>query len=194
MREIFSWMLGAGIALGLCHTVAGQDRPHIEGLFAQLVDNGKIREPAYAELITLAREDPDSYDYIADRIPSLMRDSGGKPFLWLSAVQMAGELRAAKTIPILTELLRRDNRSGPVTLGWDSILYDDPVATALSLIGEPATDSVAGLFENGDPATRRRAAIVLSNIGTPRARQALLSQIDKEPDPKLKAFIQSKVN
>ena len=195
MREIFSWMLGAGMALGLCHTVAGQDRPHIEDLFAQL-DNGMSQEsaPAYAELITLAREDSDSYDYIAERLTALISHSDGKLFLALNAVQMAGELRVAKTIPILTELLRRDHQSGPIRLGMASHLYDDPVAKALSLIGEPATDSVAGLFENGDPATRRRAAIVLSNIGTPRARQALLSQIDKEPDPKLKAFIQSKVN
>ena len=195
MREIFSWMLGAGMALGLCHTVAGQDRPHIEDLFAQL-DNGMSQEsaPAYAELITLAREDSDSYDYIAERLTALISHSDGKLFLALNAVQMAGELRVAKTIPILTELLRRDHQSGPIRLGMASHLYDDPVAKALTLICEPATDSVAGLFENGDPATRRRAAIVLSNIGTPRARQALLSQIDKEPDPKLKAFIQSKVN
>jgi HEAT repeat protein len=182
MRGIFLWMLGAGMALGLCHAVAGQDRPHIEGLFAQLEKDE-----------TLAREDSDSHDYIAERLPFLIRGSDDKLLLWLSAVQMAGELKDAKTVPILTKLLRRDHRSGPVTLGMDSILYDDPVAKALSLIGDPATDSVAGLFENGDPDTRRRAAIVLTNIGTPDAREAILRQIDKEPDPKLKAFMQSKV-
>jgi hypothetical protein len=88
-------------------------------------------------------------------------------------------------VPILTELLRKDNKGIATSFGAAATLYDDPVAKALSEIGEPATDSVAGLFADGDAPTRRRAAIVLSNIGTPNAREALLRQIDREPDPDL---------
>jgi hypothetical protein len=96
-------------------------------------------------------------------------------------------------VPILTELLRKDNKGIATSFGAAATLYDDPVAKALSEIGEPATDSVAGLFADGDAPTRRRAAIVLSNIGTPNAREGLLRQIDREPDPNLKTFMKSKV-
>jgi hypothetical protein len=36
--------------------------------------------------------------------------------------------------------------------------------------------------------------VVLSNIGTVKAHEALRLQIEKEPDPELKAFIQRKLN
>jgi HEAT repeat protein len=106
--------------------------------------------------------------------------------------ELAGDLKVAEAAPILAEQLKYDHRVA-TSFGADSILSDDPVAWSLSLIGEPATDSVAGLFADGDAPTRRRAAIVLSNIGTPNAREALLRQIDREPDPDLKTLMKSKV-
>ena len=101
-------------------------------------------------------------------------------------------MKVVQTVPILTEFLMRDHSSGATSLGLDAVLYDDPVAKVLSEIGDPATQSVAKLFDNGDTPSRRRAAIVLSNIGTAQARKALRRQIQKEPDQGLRAVKQTK--
>jgi HEAT repeat protein len=193
MRWILSWMLGVAMALGLCSVGAGQDRGHIENLLAKLDDSATARG-ASEELKTLAKQDQDSRQYLANRLPSLITTgSRGDLQLWYSSLELVAELKIIETVPVLTELLRKENR-GPVT---DFIaaarLYDDPVAYALSQIGEPATQSVAKLFEDGDAATRRRAAIVLGNIATPHARQALLSQIQNEQADDLRAVMQDEV-
>jgi HEAT repeat protein len=172
--------------------MVGQDRPRIEALFAQFEQNGTHAD-TYAELKTLAQGDPDSRQYIAERLPTLIHGGDDKPSLWVVAVQLAGDLKVIEAAPILSDLLRFDHRAA-ISFGADINLSDDPVAWSLSLIGDPATDSVAGLFQKGDAPTRRRATIVLANVGTPRAREALFRQIDNEPDPALKAFMQTKTN
>jgi len=191
MRRILALIFVVGLMAGFCSIAASQDRPHIEELFAQFEKDGP-QPAAYSELKTLAQGDPDSRQYIAERLPTLLHGSDDKPSLWMVAVRLAGDLKVAEAAPILAEQLEYDHRVA-TSFGADSILSDDPVAWSLSLIGGPATDSVAALFADGDASTRRRAAIVLSNIGTPNARDALLRQIDREPDPDLKTFMQSKV-
>jgi hypothetical protein len=194
MRWIFSLMLGTGMAVGLCSAAVGQDRTRLEKLLTQLGDAQSARE-ASAQLKTLAQEDPDSRQYIANRLPSLIAIAArGDLQLWISSLDLTADLKVAEAVPILTELLRKDNRGIPTNFGAAARLYDDPVAKALSEIGEPATNSVAKLFQDGDAPTRRRAATVLSNIGSPSAREAIRHQIDNEPDPGLKAFMQSKIN
>jgi HEAT repeat protein len=193
MRWIFSLMLGVGMIPSLCSVAIAQDKSRIESLFTQLEDS-QTADQASVRLKTLAHEDPDSRQYIAKRIPSLIRSCGDKVMLWQGSLELTGDLKIVEAVPLLTELLRKDHKGVPTNFMMAARLYDDPVAKALSLIGEPATDSVAGLFQNGDPATRRRATIVLSNIGTVRAHEALLRQIKDEPDQKLRAFMQTKVN
>jgi HEAT repeat protein len=196
MRRIFSLMLlGAGMMPGFCSVAIAQDRVHIEGLFTQL-DDTQSAEKASERLKTLAQGDADARQYIAKRIPSLIAIAGQqqRPMLWQGSLVLAGDLKIVEAVPLLTELIRKDNHGVATNFMMAARLYDDPVAKALSLIGEPATDSVAGLFKDGDPATRRRAAIVLWNIGTPRAREALLHQIGIEPDQQLRAFMETKVN
>jgi HEAT repeat protein len=193
MRWILSFMLCAAMVSGLCSVARGQDRAHIESLFVKIGDAKNTKE-ACAELKTLAQQDPDSRQYIANRLPSLIAIAAqGDLQLWISTLELTADLKIAEAVPVLTELLRKDNKGIATSFGAAATLYDDPVAKALSEIGEPAMDSVAGLFQNGDPPTRRRAAIVLSNIGTPNAREAILRQIDREPDPDLKAFMKGKV-
>jgi hypothetical protein len=194
MRWIFSLIFGAGMFSGLCSVAIGQDRAHIESLFAK-IGYAETSKEASAELRALAQQDPDSRQYIAKRLPSLITIAArGNLQLWITSLQLTTDLKIVEAVPVLTGLLRYDNKGIPTSLGAAARLYDDPVAKALSEIGEPATDLVAGLFQNGDPPTRRRAAIVLSNIGTVKAREALRLQIEKEPDPEIKAFIQSKAN
>jgi HEAT repeat protein len=193
MRWILTVTLGIGIAAALSSAAVAQDAGHLESLLTTLGD-AKTAKDARSELRTLAAGDPHSRQYVAQRLPALIAAaSKGDLQLWISSLQLTADLKAAEAVPILTEYLRYDNRFGPSSFGTDFNLYDDPVAKALSAIGEPATQSVVKLFEDGDPATRRRAAIVLGNIATPQARQALLSQIQIEQVDDLRAVMQDQV-
>jgi HEAT repeat protein len=188
-------LLGAGTIPGLFSVAIAQDRSHIENLFTQL-DDTQSAEKASEGLKTLAQAVAESRQYITKRVPTLIAIAGqqGRPMLCQGSLELAGDLKVIEAVPLLTELLRKENHGIASNFIMARRLCDDPVAKALSQIGEPATDSVAGLFENGDPDTRRRAAIVLWNIGTPRAREALLHQIAIEPDQNLRAFMETKVN
>jgi HEAT repeat protein len=187
-------MLVVEMVLGLGSVAVAQDTAHLESLLAKLGDS-KAAKGASAELETLSKEDPVSRQYIANRLPSLIEIAAkGDLQLWISSLQLTADLKIVEAVPVLAELLRNDNQGVVTSFGAHAILYDDPVAKALSEIGDPAVQSVAKLFEDGDAPTRRRAAVVLSNIGSPAARESLRRQIDNEPDPELKAFMQSKVN
>jgi HEAT repeat protein len=192
MRVISSLMLGIAMMSGLCAVMAGQQRSQIEDLFAKL-DSGVTNEEASAELRKFAADDPESRDYITKRLLVLIRGED-KGFLWYNSVQLIGQLKITEAAPTLAEALRRDHRSGFFTLGLDARLYDDPVAKSLSEIGEPAVDSVTKLFQDGDTPTRRRTTIVLSNIGSASAREAISRQIVNESDAELKAFMQRKLD
>jgi HEAT repeat protein len=178
---------------GLSTVATGQDRAHLENLLAK-IGNAESAIEALEELRALAKEDPDSRQYIANRLPSLIAIAArGDVQLWMSTLQLTADLKVVEAVPILTRLLRSDNRGGPTNFGMAAHLFDDPVANALSQIGEPAVDSVAQLFQDGDLATRRRATIVLWNIYTENAREAIRRQIDKEPDQGLKSLMQDKL-
>jgi len=193
MRWILSLTLGTAMAAGTCSAAASQDRAHLESLLARLSDAHATRD-ASAELRQLALNNPDSRQYIAGRLPSLIAVAArGDLQLWISSLQLTSDLKVVEAVPALTEYLRYDNSFGPTSFGTHARLYDDLVAKALSDIGDPATQPVAKLFEDGDAATRRRAAIVLGNIATPLARQALLSQIQVERADDLRAVMQDQV-
>jgi len=151
---------------------------------------------ASLDLASLAKADPASRQYIANRLPSLLAAAAreGDLQLWISSLGLVTELKTIEAVPVLTELLRKENTGfilwGPV---GHARLYDDPVAYALSEIGDPATQPVAKLFQDGDAATRRRAAIVLGNIATPQAREALVRQILLEQVDDLRAVMQDQV-
>jgi len=195
MRWILSLTLGVLTAAGTCTVATGQDLGHLESLLTKLGD-AKAARDASAELKQLANQDPASRQYIANRLPSLLATAAraGDPQLLYSSVGLVTELKAVEAVPVLTELLRQDSHWYFVTglLSQDR-LYDNPIAYALSELGDPATQPVAKLFDDGDAATRRRAAIVLGNIATPTARQALLNQIQNERADDLRAVMQDQV-
>ncbi len=194
MRWILPLMLCAAAVAGLCPTAVSQDTAHIESLLAKLGD-ANAQRGASLDLASLAKGDPASRQYIDNRLPSLLAIAArtGDVQLLYSSVGLVSELKPVEAVPVLTELLRKEN-SWPVTsFGAHARLYDNPIAYALSELGEPATQSVAKLFDDGDAATRRRAAIVLGNIASPNARQALLSQIQMEQADDLRAVMKDQV-
>jgi HEAT repeat protein len=199
MRRIFFGVfllpLIVGIILVLPSLAEAQDQTRIENLLAKLAD-AHVAMSACADLEKLAAEDPDARQYIAKRISSLIAIAATKGDLqfWISSLKITDELKIVEAVPLLTKLLRYENYFGPTNFGFHAHLYDDLVAKALSDIGEPATQSVAALFDDGDAPTRRRAAIVLWNIGTPQASEALLRQINREPDTELRSFMQNKID
>jgi len=186
-------MLGITMVVGTCSHAVGQDTAHLESLLTKLGDADAARG-ASTELKALAKDDPASRQYIADRLPSLIAVAArGDLQLWISSLELTANLKIVEAVPTLTELLRKDNTGIVTSFGAHSILYDDPVAKALSEVGEPATQPVAKLFEDGDAPTRRRAAIVLGNIGTPNARAALVRQIPLEQVDDLRAVMKDRV-
>lgn len=194
LRWFFALMFGVGLSTGLCSIAAGQDQAHIESLLVQL-GNANAALTAPAELEVLAWQDPDSRQYLGIRLPSLIAIAAarGDVQLWITSLRVTADLKMVEAVPVLSKFLRYDNRGGPTDFGMAAHLFDDPVAYALSEIGEPATDSVSGVFQDGDAATRRRATIVLWNIGTENARAAIRRQIDKEPDSGLRDFMRDKL-
>jgi hypothetical protein len=71
MRWAFSLILSALVAAGPCPAALGQDLGHLESLLTKL-DDAKATRDARSELRTLAAQDPDSRQYIAQRLPSLI--------------------------------------------------------------------------------------------------------------------------
>jgi len=195
MRRTISLFLGNVLAVGSFSVAVGQNVAHLESLLSKLAD-ADAQRGASLELASLAKGDPASRQYIANRLPPLLATAAraGDPQLLYSSVGLVTELKAVEAVPVLTELLRQDSHWYFVTglLSQDR-LYDNPIAYALSELGDPATQPVAKLFDDGDAATRRRAAIVLGNIATPLARQALVNQIQVEQVDDLRAVMQDQV-
>jgi HEAT repeat protein len=192
MRWILILVLSIGSLAGSSIAI-GQDRAHLESLLTKLDDADSARA-ASTELRAIAQQDLDSRQYIANRLPALIAiGAQGDVQLWISSLELTANLKVVEAVPLLTELLKKDNRGIATSFGAAERMYDDPVAKALSEIGDPATQPVARLFSSGDLATRRRATIVLWNIGTPLSRKSLLDQIEREPDQELRSFMQSGV-
>jgi len=93
MRWIPSLALGAAMGFTLSNVLAAQQSARIEDLFKQLKTSATA-EKAYDHLTTLAKQDPDSRQYIAGRLPSLISTSDDELVLWLNAVSLAGDLKS----------------------------------------------------------------------------------------------------
>lgn len=166
--------------------------PDIRTLMAQLSDVRTIGPDTVKQILELARKDPDARQYVVQKLPGMI-DKPETDEVWLNAVRLAGQLKAAEAVPSLQKALSRGRLGGPLntTFTTQIRLDDDVVAKALSEIGDPAVPAVADFLKSREPKTRRRAVLILRNIGSPTSRKILGDHLQHESDPNIKDVIEN---
>ena len=167
--------------------------PDVQTLFEQLKGRNTSAKAA-DELAKLGKENAGVRKYLSNNLPALLENVSPGP-VWLNAVRLAGDLKLEDTVSQLAAFLQQQNTMvggrGDITFAQVMRLDIDPAGKALVQIGEPSVGPVTKLLENADRNVRWRAALVLLNIGSPTAIQALRSHIPKEKDPGLKQLMAS---
>lgn len=174
--------------LGPCAELLAQQIPNVQYVFQDL-RNEATTDSATRQLIRLATTDPSARIYLAERLPSLIQQTH-EGTVWLNAVRLTGDLRITEAIPVLTASLSRNNVGGTVTFAEEMNLDNDPVGKALAKIGDPAIPSVAGVLSRGDKTAQWRAALVLLNIDSNRARRLLQQYVRSGRYPELRELVQ----
>ena len=168
-----------------------QNTPDIRTLLANL-NQPTTTDHAARLILEVANKDSISREYVVQKLPEMI-DKPKSDEVWLNAVRLAGQLKAVETIPSLQKALSRGPLGGLLAYSMtaEMQLDDDVVAKALSEIGEPAIPAVRSILEGEDRKTRRRAVLILRNMGTPAARKALQERLPHESDPRIKELIES---
>ena len=186
-------MLFALMSNGL--QLAGQDvvsQTQLGHLVEQL-QNDTTSDQAAIQLQALAKTDSAVKPFLSAQLPEIL-ERYPRGSVWLNAVRLAGSLRVVSAVPNLVAELSLPTKTGVISFTSERRLEDDPPGKALAEIGEPATQLVAKALERNDKAVRWRAALVLMNINSTNARQALRRHLQKEPDPNLRAVIQDAID
>lgn len=181
----------------LCVAVAGAQTGHstavgVGTLFKRLekANTASAARATAGKLAELGAENGEARKYLSEHLPALIKGSHGWP--WLNAVRLAGRLKLRDDVPELVAMVvRQDTVGGSITFAQEMRLDDDPAGKALVEIGEPSVGPVAQVLERGNRQARWRAALILMNIGTPAAVQAVRNRIPKEQDPDLRRFMES---
>jgi hypothetical protein len=190
---VLSIVLGASAH---CSSVAQPTRDE-QQLFAQL-RNVKTTDAAYVHLKAIARSNPSVRQYLVTNLPASIPDDLSQSLIWsnsvgANSVRLAGDLRIAEAVPILMKSL--DNNlakpGGFATFAIVAELNNDPVAKALSQIGEPALRPVSDRLKNNSNSQKERvrAVEILNYMDSAGADQALVEQLKSENDPVVKATI-----
>lgn len=186
-------MLFALVSNGL--RLAGQDvlsQTQLRHLVEQL-QNDTTSDQAAIQLQALAKTNSAVKPFLYAQLPEIL-ERYPRGSVWLNAVRLAGSLKVVSAVPNLVAELSLPTKTGVISFTGERRLDDDPPGKALAEIGEPATQLVAKALESNDKAVRWRAALVLMNINSPDARQALRRHLQKEPDPNLRAVIQDAID
>jgi HEAT repeat protein len=168
--------------------------PDIQTLMAQLTDVRTIRRDTDSQILQLARKDSEARKYVVHMLPEMIKASTDES--WLNAVRLAGDLKAVEAIPALQAAMSRRPfpAEGYITFTRAMHLDNDIVAKALSRIGEPAIPSVVNLLESLDALMRSRAVLILANMDSRAARNALKYRPPHETDPEIKALIEDSLS
>lgn len=193
-RNVYALMLAVYSVGSLSQAPA-----NIQSLFVQLRQE-KTTNAAAREIRDQARKDPAARDFIAQRLPSMIKNRPTN-LIWMNAVRLAGQLKVTSAIPALKDALSL----GPIRGGYDyegsmislseyAQLRYDIVGRALADIGEPCVPAVADVLSSSDASMRERAIFILSNIDSPAAQKALRDHLPKEDDPAIKQMIQNELH
>jgi HEAT repeat protein len=163
--------------------------PDIRVLMEQLNDVRTVRADTVKQILEIAGKDPRAREYVVQRLPDLI----GRPEsdVWLDAIRLAGKLKAKEAIPALQQAMSRHWFAAEPFLTFAGIwrLDNDIVAKALSQIGDPAIPAATSLLRSEDADMRYRAILILRNIGSRSAREALRDRLPHESDPEVKKLI-----
>lgn len=198
MRLLKSIMLACCIAI-VCltmiilrvtkaQTVEVQD---IQSLMAKLSDEkatggkGKVVN----QILKMTSTNSEAREYVVHSLPPLIQSRTGE--VWMIAVRLAGQMKATEAIPSLMEALSRKGVPAEpnISFGGMDRLDNDLVGKVLAQIGDPAIPSVGTLLKSPNTGTRRRGILILRNMKSPAARQALQDHISEETDEGLRKLI-----
>jgi hypothetical protein len=173
-------------------TCIAQAHANAPNLYLQLNEPG-TSDRAARQILIAAKRDSAVREYITKRLPELIENPSASR-VWANAVELAGQLKAANTVPSLTKVLPQSPFGSTVITGFADAysLHNDPVGKAICAIGDPAVTELSHLLEHGEPLTRQRAARILWNIDSSASRQVLLSDLEHESDPAIKIFAKAK--
>jgi HEAT repeat protein len=167
--------------------------PDIRVLLGRLNDPADTHPDTIDRILAIAKRDRNARQYAIDKLPDMIR--GPESDVWENALRLAGKLRAKETIPALIEVMSRDPLPAEPYITFSGVyrLDNDIVAKTLSQIGDPAIPAVRDLLKNKDSGMRYRAILILRNIGSPSAREALKQQRSVESDPENVKLIDEKL-
>jgi hypothetical protein len=200
MRYLASTIVTVFLTTGTFGFGLAQPAQEAQQLFTQLQD-ATTSDEAFVRLKAMAEHDKDARRYVAAQLPGLITNTS-QGDVWANSVRLAGELKVAETVPVLMKLFDGESQvhfSTPeshvtflTTMTSRARLDNDPVGKALAKIGEPAISPVRSLLENKDNGQymRLRAVLVLHNMNLPDADQVLNHQLQSETDPRVRLFIE----
>ncbi|MCL5005076.1 MAG: hypothetical protein M1404_00970 [Acidobacteria bacterium] len=163
--------------------------PDVQTLFEQLKSANTSKEAA-DELAKLGKENARARKYLSNKLPELI-ENVHRGAVCRNAQQLAGNLKLTNAVPGLVSALTHQFTCGrgDITFTQWMRLDDDPAGRALVEIGEPSVGPVSKLLESVDKIVRSRATLVLLNIDSPAAIQAIRNHFPKEKDPGLKRLM-----
>jgi HEAT repeat protein len=176
----------------LCARATAQEVPDIHKLFAQL-NEPSTTDVAAREIQKAAGKDSSARQYIVQKLPEMIDKQKPEDAVWQNAVRLAGQLKASEAIPSLQKALSLGKVGGPqiTTFGIQGRLEDDIVSKALSEIGDPAIPAVTKLLTSEDKRSRRRAVLILRNMGSPASRKVLQDHLQHETDKIVRELIET---
>jgi HEAT repeat protein len=180
------------LAFGLLGTISlGQSDPDIVAFFAKL-NQPSTTDQAARQVLETATKSSKAREYVVQRLPGMIEKPESDE-IWLNAVRLAGQLKAVESIPSLQKALSRGPLGGLLAYSMTAELRleNDVVAKALSQIGEAAIPAATNLLASEDQKTRRRAVLILRNMGTPAARKAMQICLAREADPTIRELIEN---
>ena len=168
-----------------------QSAPDMQSMVVRL-NQTKTTDAAARQILDVASRDSGAREYVVQRL-SQMIDRPKSDEIWMNAVRLAGQLRSVESIPSLRTALSRGPLGGALAYSMtrEIQLDDDVVGKALAQIGDPAIPSVTDLLASDDPKARRRAVLILRNMGTKKARKVLEERRPHENDEGIKSLIES---
>lgn len=191
MRWLSFVMLTACLISGTQSATAQDGHTEVRQFFAELQDENTTDQAA-DKLRMAALKDTDARQFLVEHLPAVIEKLRGP--VWMNAIHLAGSLRIAETVPVLAELLKRqDTQIGTITFAEVLRLDDDPAGKALAEIGAPAITEVRHLLAARDRSTRFRAALVLSNMNSTSADEVLSDHVQNENDSDIRNYIQSQL-
>jgi hypothetical protein len=183
----------------ILNVVTAQSQPpsELRTLLVQLKTPETTQQSA-AKLLSMSQSQPAVRNLLSDELPTMLIENNDFDVMQAETM-LAGDLKLDTTIQPLVDLLNKPVHSfhsrksryilEDRTLSRFAELRDDPVARALSEIGEPALPALSVPLESTSVDLRRRTIRILLRIKTPQSRAMLQRHVPKEPDAELKKYL-----